>query len=203
MPVVLKTMPLGAAGRKWQYRIQTVKSLDGALLVNTEYSGVHGRFEIQPDDIGSLLLKLRIIAGHVAPRTVGLESKLPPHSTHRRLTDTQLLSQSIAAPVGRAIGWSTPGQFQDARLSLRGSPSVLGATIAGIQPSQPLLLKALLPPTDLTIRTTELFAYLTIGMTSRQHQNNLRSLNHLRSQRPASCTAFQFLALRRSQYNST
>jgi hypothetical protein len=46
MPVVLKTMPLGAAGRKWQYRIQTVKSLDGALLVNTEYSGVRGSVTI-------------------------------------------------------------------------------------------------------------------------------------------------------------
>ena len=46
MAVILETVPLGAARRKRQYRIQTIKSLDGALLVNAEYSGVHRRFEV-------------------------------------------------------------------------------------------------------------------------------------------------------------
>src|SRR5271166_2880342 len=108
MAVILETMPLGAARRKGQYRIQTVKSLDSTLLVNAEDSGMQGRFEIQPDDVGSLLFKLRIITGHVATRTVGLKSKLPPHPTHGRLTDPKLLSQSVTAPMGRAIAGPTP-----------------------------------------------------------------------------------------------
>ena len=103
MAVILETMPFGTARRKWQYRVQTIQSLDGTLLVNAEDSGMQGRFEIQPDDVGSLLLKLRIITGHVATRTVGLKSKLPPHPTDRRLTDPKLLGQTITAPMGRAI----------------------------------------------------------------------------------------------------
>jgi putative transposase len=66
----VKNSWVGAARRKGQYRIQTIKSLDGALLVNAEDSGIHGRFEIQPDDVRGLLLKLRTIAGHVAARTL-------------------------------------------------------------------------------------------------------------------------------------
>lgn len=129
---------------------------------------------------------------------MGLKPELPPYPTDRRLTDTQLLSQSITAPVGRAIGGPLPGQLQNARFGLSRSSAVLGTTIAGIQPSQPLLFKALLPGADVTIGARELFAYLTIGMTSRQHQNHLRSLNQLCRQRPASCTAFQLRPLRRS-----
>jgi len=56
MAVILETVPLGAARRKRQYRIQTIKSLDGALLVNAEDRGMHGQFEIQSDDVGSLRL---------------------------------------------------------------------------------------------------------------------------------------------------
>jgi hypothetical protein len=96
---------------------------------HAEDRGMHGRFEIQSDDVGSLLLKLRIITGHVAARTVGLKSKLPPHPTHGRLTEAKLLSQSITAPMGRAIVGPTPGQFQNARFGLSGSSSILGATI--------------------------------------------------------------------------
>src|SRR5262249_55460403 len=103
MAVILETVPLGATRREGQYRIQTIKSLDGALLLNAEDRGMHGRFEIQSADVGSLLLKLRIITGHVAARTVGLKSKLPPHPTHSRLSEAKLLSQSIPAPMGRAI----------------------------------------------------------------------------------------------------
>ena len=47
MAVNTESVALGAARRKGQYRIQTIKSLDGALLVNAEDHGMHGRFEIQ------------------------------------------------------------------------------------------------------------------------------------------------------------
>jgi hypothetical protein len=95
-----------------------VQRRDGALLVNAEDRGMHGRLEIQSDDVGSVLLKLRIITGHVAARTVGLKSKSPPHPIHGRLAEAKLLSQSIAAPMGRAIVGPTPGQFQNARFGL-------------------------------------------------------------------------------------
>ena len=72
MAVVLEAISFGAAGRKWQNRVQSIERLDGALLVDAEYSGVHRWFEVQPDDVGGFLFELRIIAGHVAARSVGL-----------------------------------------------------------------------------------------------------------------------------------
>jgi hypothetical protein len=47
--------------------------------------------EVKADDVSRFVFKLRIITDHVAARTMGLESKLPPDSTDRRLTDTHLL----------------------------------------------------------------------------------------------------------------
>jgi hypothetical protein len=76
MAIVLEAMPFDAARRKGQNRVQAIQRLDGALLVDAEYSSVHRWFEVQSNDVGSFLFKLRIITGHVAARTVGLESKL-------------------------------------------------------------------------------------------------------------------------------
>src|SRR5437016_1104657 len=104
MTVVLESMSFGPAGRKRQNRVQAIQRLDGALLVNAEYSGVHRRFEVQADDIGGFLFELRIIAGHVAARTVGLQPKLAPYPTDGRLTDTQFLRKPITAPVGQTVG---------------------------------------------------------------------------------------------------
>ena len=162
MAVVLEAMSFGPAGRKWQNRVQAIQRLDGALLVDAEYSGVHRWFEVQPDDIGGFLFKLRIITGHVAARTVGLQPKLPPHSTDRRLTDTQFLGKPITAPVGRSVGRFAPGQFQNARFGLRRATAVLGATVTRIQTDQSLLLKALLPKTDVTIGASEPLTNLTV-----------------------------------------
>jgi hypothetical protein len=54
MAVVLEAISFGPAGRKWQNRVQSIERLDGALLVDAEYSGVHWWFEVQPDDVGGL-----------------------------------------------------------------------------------------------------------------------------------------------------
>jgi hypothetical protein len=48
MAVILETVPLGAAGRKGQYRIQTIKSLDGALLVTQKTAACTGGLRYNP-----------------------------------------------------------------------------------------------------------------------------------------------------------
>src|SRR5260221_993323 len=166
MAVVLEAMSFGPAGRKRPNRVQAIQRLDGALLVNAEYSGVHRRFEVQADDIGGFLFELRIIAGQVAARTVGLQPKLAPYPTDGRLTDTQFLRQPITAPVGRSVGRSASSQFQNARFGLRRAPSVLGAAVPRIQTDQSLLLQALLPKTDVTISASEPLTNFTVRPTS-------------------------------------
>src|SRR6266446_1711866 len=81
MAVVLEAMPLSAAWRKRQHRVQAIQRLDGAFLVYAEDSGVRRWVEIQADDVGGFLFELRIITGHITARPVRLEPKLPPHST--------------------------------------------------------------------------------------------------------------------------
>jgi hypothetical protein len=60
---VLETVPLGAPGRERQNRIEPVESLNGSFLVHTENHSVSGRPEIEPNDFGGLLFKLRVVAG--------------------------------------------------------------------------------------------------------------------------------------------
>src|SRR5258707_8835747 len=127
MAVVLEAMSFGPAGRKWQNRVQSIERLDGALLVDAEYSGVQWWFEVQPDDIGGFLFELRIIASHVAARTVGLQPKLPPYPTDPRLTYPQLLRKPITSPMGRSVGLSAPGPFQNAPFCHRISTAMLCA----------------------------------------------------------------------------
>src|SRR6202030_175680 len=127
MAVVLEAMSFGPAGRKRQNRVQAIQRLDGALLVDAEYSGVHRWFEVQPDDVGSLLFKRWIVTRHIAARTVGVESKLAPHSPDRRRTDPPLLEKPITAPVGRAVGRLASGQFQNASFGLSRTTTVLGS----------------------------------------------------------------------------
>ena len=160
--VVLKAMPFGPAGRKGQNRVQAIQRLDSTLLVDTEYSGVHRWFEVQADDVSRFVFKLRIITDHVAAPTVGLESKLPPYSTDRRLTDTHLLGKPITAPVGRAVGRSASGEFQNPRFGLSRAAAVLGSAVTRIQANQSLLLKALLPKANVTIGATESLANFTV-----------------------------------------
>ena len=66
MPIIFKAVSFGATGRKRQHRIQTIQRLDGTLFVDTEYCGAQRRLEVQANDIGRLLFKLRIGARHVA-----------------------------------------------------------------------------------------------------------------------------------------
>jgi hypothetical protein len=46
-------------------QVQTIKQLDGALLLNTEYGGKDWWFEVQSDQI-SFLFKLWIVTGRLA-----------------------------------------------------------------------------------------------------------------------------------------
>src|SRR5215469_12346885 len=113
MAIVFEAMPFGPTRRKRQHEVRAIQCLDSALLVDTEYCSIHRRIEVQANDTSCFFFKLRIITGHVAARTVGLESKWPPHSADRRLTDSELLRK----PTDGSTHWSSyrlaPSQFQN------------------------------------------------------------------------------------------
>ena len=82
MAVVFKAVAFGPTGRKRQNRIQAIQRLDGTLFVDTEHCGVERRLEVQADDIGRLLFKLRVGAGHIAAQSMGLDPGASPHPSH-------------------------------------------------------------------------------------------------------------------------
>jgi hypothetical protein len=82
VPLVFESVAFGATGRKRQDRIEPIQSLNRRLLIDTEHSGMMGRIQVQPDDVGSLGFEIRIIAGHVALQPVRLQSGLSPDAMH-------------------------------------------------------------------------------------------------------------------------
>jgi len=70
--VILKTVSLGSPGRERQDWIEPVQSLDGALFIDAKDGRMDWRLQIQANDVCSLSFKIRVVAGHVAAKPVGL-----------------------------------------------------------------------------------------------------------------------------------
>src|SRR6516165_6985680 len=165
MTKIFKAMPFGSARGERQDRIKSVECLNRALLVDTEHCGLDRRLKIQANDVGRLLFKLRVIAGHVSTHPMGLNTEMAPGAAHARLTNAQLFGKPIAAPVGRTISRTLTRGFQDTRLGLSCPRSALTAAITRIQSCQTLLLKALLPLLDIFVTAMRSLPNFPVRMT--------------------------------------
>ena len=103
MTKILKSMPLGSPGGERQNRVKSVEGLDSALFIDTEDRGVGRRLNVQANNVGSLLFKLRVVADQVSTRAMRLNTEMAPDTAHARLTNAQLFGKPIAAPMGRTI----------------------------------------------------------------------------------------------------
>ena len=116
MPVVLKTVTLGASRRKRQDRVQPIQGLDGGLLINAEHGGMLRRPQIQSDNVGGFAFELRIVAGHVTLQAMGLQSSFFPDPMHRVFADSQRCRQFAATPMGGTVaGFLASGRQNPAR----------------------------------------------------------------------------------------
>ena len=165
MTKILKPMPLGSPGGERQNRVKPVECLDSALFINTEDRGVDRRLNIQANNVGSLLFKLRVVAGHVTTRAMRLNTEMSPDTADTGLADAQLFGQSIAAPVGCPVGRTLTGGLQDTCLALGGTRPRLTASITRIQSCQTLLLKALLPLPDILVAAIQPLPNFPVRMT--------------------------------------
>src|SRR5229473_3801332 len=104
VPKVLKAVPLGTSRREWQHRILAVERLDRRFLIHTEHRRMRRRVQIQPNNVGGLLLKIRVVGRHVAVEPLRLKAVLGPHPRHHHMTDLELCSQPARAPRSRPSG---------------------------------------------------------------------------------------------------
>src|SRR6266576_2930213 len=120
---VLKAVPFGASRGQRQNRILAIQGLDGGLFIHAEHRGMRRRVQIQPNNVGGLLLKIRIVRGHVALDTMRLESMLTPHPCHHHVADVQMRSEFARAPVGCSTCRRTSGRFENPCLQFLGEHS--------------------------------------------------------------------------------
>lgn len=65
MPEVFKTVTLGPTRGERQHWVEPVESLDGALFIQAKDRGVERGLEIKPDNVGSFMFEIRVVARHV------------------------------------------------------------------------------------------------------------------------------------------
>lgn len=123
MPVIFKAVALGAAGSGSTGSLRS-NGLDGGLFIHTEDRWVLRRIEVQANNVGGLVFKVGVVAGHVANRW-GFSPASFPASMHRVLTDPQMGGQSAATPGGGTIAGLLPGDRQNSRP--QGSREELGS----------------------------------------------------------------------------
>src|SRR5258708_15175744 len=165
MTKIFKAMPFGSARGERQNRVQSVECLDRALLIDTEDRSVYRRLKVEANDVGRLLFKLRVIAGHVPTHSMRLNTERAPDTAHARLTNAQLFGQPIAAPMGRSIRGTLTRGLQDTRLGLGCPRSALTTAIARIESGQTFFLKAPLPLPDILVTAIQSLPNFPVRMT--------------------------------------
>src|SRR5260221_8633321 len=98
MTKIFKAMPFGSARGERQNRVQSVECLDRALLIDTEYSGVHRRVGAQTRGHGRLFLSPPVNDSPGGSRTAGVRPQIAPHPPPRSPTATPVLAEPITTP---------------------------------------------------------------------------------------------------------
>ena len=143
------------------------------------------RIQIQPDNIGRLGLKVRIVRGHVALDPMRLQSVLAPDSRHHHVADVQVSAELARAPVRRAIARRTARRLQDPRFELRREYRGDLAQVPAVEPRDPLLDESLVPAGDKAAAALDPFGHFIPRMAFGQQQDQPRSSGIFRPIRSA------------------
>ena len=95
-------MDLGRIALEGQARLRAVKCLNLRFFTATQHQRVHGRIEVQADDVLKLLNEMCIVGKFERLDPMRLESMGEPDAGNGRSAGAQLSSQGARAPVRRA-----------------------------------------------------------------------------------------------------
>jgi len=93
----------GAALLERQSGLGPIEGLDLRLLIDAEHDRPVRRIEVEPDDLGDLLLEHRVVRDLEALCQMGLQACVRPYPAHDRGRNAHRVSHRRAAPV-RGIG---------------------------------------------------------------------------------------------------
>jgi hypothetical protein len=179
--VVLKTVSLGSSGREWQDWIKPVQSLDGTLFVHTKDCSIDWRLQIQANDVSSLGLKIRVVAGHVAAKSVGLQSGLGQNTGYSGMVGPKFGRQLPRTPMRRAILGFSSGRGQNLSFELGAVLTGYLATMTTEKTGQALVLKALEPKSHRVDAASQLPTYRPLRAAASNQEDYLGPLHLLRS----------------------
>ncbi len=93
---------LWIAAAHGQHRLSPVQSLDLALLVHAQHQRPLGRVQVQPHDVGDLVLQEWIGGVLEGLGAMGLQAVAPPDPQDRRRARIDLFGEPLCAPMGSA-----------------------------------------------------------------------------------------------------
>lgn len=192
---VLEPMTLRPTGGKRQHGILAIQRLDRRLFIDAEHYGVLRWIEVQPDNVGRLVLEIRIVGRDVTFKPMRLDAVFGPDARDRHVRDTatQFRRQLARGPVRRSIRrLVSAGARQYARLNLISHLVPLTAAVPGKQAGQPIRLKALAPTVDIAITAIKLRADLGPSQPIGTQQDQPRVPRRVRPPIPRTCLPLQF-----------
>ena len=201
MAVVFKAVPLRAARGQGQHRVEPVQRLDGGLFVHAKHRRVLRRMQIQREDVGGLVLEVRIGGSHIAVHPLRPQAVLAPHPGDHHVRDPEPFGEFASAPMGRAGRLALDRPFQNARLQPRGERGGRLAGVTAEQSGQALLPKALAPAVDKGVVAGELLAGPGPGLSGLEQQNQARSARIVRTPCLTRRSPIQFHALRLREFH--
>ena len=101
---VFKAMALRTSRRKWQQGIFSIQGLNGRFLIDREHRRMLRRIDVQPDNVGCLSLKLRVVAGQVSLQPIRFEPVFGPYPRNTHVRDIPEFGRQFSlAPVSRTV----------------------------------------------------------------------------------------------------
>ena len=101
-------MALGAAWGERQQGIESVQGLNGGLLIDGKHGRVLRGIQVQPDDVGRLLLEIGVVRQHVPLESMRLQAGAPPDARDEHVTNPQHLDDPPGPPTTKDFngdGW--------------------------------------------------------------------------------------------------
>jgi hypothetical protein len=184
--VILKTVPLGSSRRERQHGIEPVQSLDSALFVDAKDGRIDWWLQIQANDVSSLGFKIRVVAGHVTPKPVGLQSGFGQNTGYARMVGANFGCQLPSTPVRRAILGFLSGRRQNLSFELGGLLAGYLTTMTTEKTGQALVHKAFEPKSHRVDAASQLPTHRPLRPAPSNQEDNLGPLHLLCSRAPGS-----------------
>src|SRR5260370_15512634 len=122
------------------------------------------RVQIQPNNVGGLLLKIWIVRGHVAFYAMRLKSVLTPHPCHHHVADLQMCSEFARAPVGCCTRRCMSCGLQNPCFQFRGQHGSDLPPMPAVESRDALFGKSSAPTSDKTPAPVDALGHFIPGM---------------------------------------